>query len=124
VGFSTSLPVWFEEGVAQLQEAGKKERAQKYIREVVKSRQHIPLPFLMRWDIRKESDPQKVKVFYLESLSLVDFMIRTYGSSAFGTFCRSLKEGKNFEESLKSAYVITINSVENLEKMWLEYMSQ
>ena len=124
VGFSTSLPLWFEEGVAQLQESNKKELAGRYLKTLAKSRQYIPLRILMRWDIRKESDGQKVKIFYLESVSLVDFMIKTYGSSAFGNFCRNLREGKGFEGSLKSAYTVTINSVENLEKKWVEHISR
>ena len=95
-----------------------------HLKALAKSRQYIPLRTLMRWDIRKESDGQKVKIFYLESVSLVDFMIKTYGSSAFGNFCRNLREGKGFEGSLKSAYTVTINSVENLEKKWVEHISR
>ena len=123
VGFSTFLPLWFDEGVAQLQEKDKKGLADQFIKPLAKQRSHVPFKLLMYWDIRKESDAQKVKIFYAQSVSIVDFMIKNYGSSAFGNFCRNLKEGKTMEEVLRSTYTGTIDSVENLEKRWVEYMS-
>ena len=104
------LPLWFEEGVAQLQEASKSEIAHQICRALVLQQRQIPLATLMVWDIRQEKDPNKVKVFYAQSLSVVEFLLKNYGSVAFGDLCRNLKNGKTFEEALRGAYTNNINT--------------
>lgn len=122
VGFDTPVPLWFDEGVAQLQEQGKRKLVDQSLKPIVKKGQHIPFSLLTRWDVRGEGDQKKVMIFYLQSLSVVDFMIRQYGSSSFGYLCRGLKDGKTMEEALRSVYSSSISTAENLEKRWAEYM--
>ncbi len=125
VGFNTTVPLWFEEGVAQLQESDKKLRADQSLRPVIKRGIHIPFNLLMAWDIRKETDSQKVSLFYLQSVSIVDFLLKRYGSGSFGNLCRGLKNGKGFEEALRAAYSSAFfKSIEELEKKWLSDMKQ
>ncbi len=123
VGFNTKLPLWFEEGVAQLQEKGKKERVAGVIKTIVKGKERIPFDILMNLDIRKEEDSKKVSIFYAQSLSIIDFMIRSYGSSNFGTFCRSLKSGHGWQEALPLSFSTFIHSMDDLEKKWLASVS-
>ena len=121
VGSKSRIPIWFDEGVAQLQEKNKKMLADQLMRKLVPSKQYIPLQILAQWDIRNENDPKKVMVFYAQSLSVVDFMIRNYGSHRFGNLCRGLKDGLSFEKALKSAYTSLFDSLLDLEEKWVRY---
>lgn len=116
------IPVWLDEGVAQLQETYKYEIAEDMMRVLVHKGQHIPFEMFVRWDIRTEKEPVKIKAFYAQSLMVVRFLINTYGSSVFGRFCRSLRDGKTLEEALRSAYSNRILSVPELEKKWIQFM--
>lgn len=119
-----SVPVWFDEGIAQLQEASKSVEADRIMRFLVSRSGYIPFTLLMRMDIRKEKDAGKVQIFYAQSLSVVEFLIRQYGSSAFGNFCRNLRDGKNVEEALRHAYTNRINTISELEQKWLMHMNR
>ena len=116
---SNRIPIWFEEGVAQLQEASKSQMAATACRNLIQRGENIPFAILMKWDIRQERDPNKVMVFYLQSLSVVEFLIKNYGSTAFGELCHHLKNGKTFEEALRGAYTNNINTIEKLESKWV-----
>ncbi len=122
IGFEAEIPVWFDEGVAQLFDADKKIQARDFMQNMVEAGSYVPFSILHSWDVRREKDPQKVMVFYAQSVSVVDFLITRYGSDAFGRLCREMKDGKNFEEALRSAYTNTIDSLADLEAKWLGYL--
>jgi len=122
IGFDQVIPVWFDEGVAQLQEADKKDVAYRIMKKVVAQKTHIPMAALHRSNVRKEKDQQKVSLFYAESLTVIDFLLKNYGSSAFGNMCRHLKEGKGIEEAIALSYSPAIKSFEDLEKKWMTYI--
>ncbi|HBG62531.1 MAG: hypothetical protein A2Y03_08225 [Omnitrophica WOR_2 bacterium GWF2_38_59] len=124
IGFEKVIPMWFEEGVAQLQEAEKAARARHAMKGLIEANEYVPFDVLFNVDIRDEEDSLKVTVFYLESYTIVKFLIDEYGNQRFGSLCRNLRDGKNFESALKDAYVLKINSVEDLEKKWLSYMKK
>lgn len=121
---SQPIPIWFDEGVAQLNEGNKRATADQMMRVLVAKNKYIALPVLSRWDIRREREPHKVTVFYAESLSLVDFLIKKFGLNAFSQLCRYMRDGKPFEEALRRAYSNYIVSLEDLERQWLEYMNR
>jgi len=122
VGFDKNVPVWFDEGVAQLQEKGKRQKVPLVMRDLIQRGQQFPLQELCQMDVRFEMDPFKVGVFYIQSLSLVDFLITRYGSNDFGRLCRELNSGKDFNGALRTVYHPTIESISELEKKWLSYM--
>ena len=62
--------------------------------------------------------------FYIQALSLVDFMIVTGGTSNFEKFCRHLRKGKSLNEALKFSYPTSIRSTEELEKKWVKYITE
>jgi hypothetical protein len=47
-----------------------------------------------------KNDVESVSIFYVESLYIVDFLIKTYGKDAFKEMCRYLRDGETFEQSL------------------------
>ncbi len=113
------IPLWFNEGVAQLEEAGKVAAARAVIRKVVRLGYMIPLEKLIRTDIRFQPEPSVVMVFYAQSVSVIDFLIRQYGSRRFQNLCRYMREGEPFERALGKAYISIFASVQELEEKWL-----
>ncbi len=120
LGPSVKIPLWFDEGVAQLQEGRKASLAGPIMRRLVGQRRHWPLREMMNVDIRREKNKQRVNIFYAQSVSVIDFMLTSYGQEAFGRLCRTMAKGVNFEEALSKAYPGTIPDLETLEKKWVD----
>ena len=122
IGFDRDIPVWLDEGVAQLPESHQDimERVMRYL---VGQNQHIPFDQFFAMDIQKETDGQKVMIYYAQSYTLVKYMIKSQGQDAFFELCRNLREGKNFEEALRSSFYPSIESLHDLEKKWAVYMT-
>ncbi len=118
------IPMWFDEGVAQLPEPAKKDVADHIARTLVKKGAYIPFEILASLDIRRERDTGMVQAFYAQSLSVVQFLLEKYGSDSFARLCRYLKDGKSFEAALSAAYPNTMSSMKDLEQKWLKYMKQ
>lgn len=123
IGLESDIPKWFDEGVAQLYDSQKLNEARRIIRGLVRQNRHIPLALLEKIDIRRETDPVRVAIFYAQSVTMVDYMIKKYGSRRFGQFCRVLKNGRSFQEALGSAYSTQVFSLAQLEEKWLRYMN-
>ena len=119
IGDLTHVPIWFNEGVAQIQESTKKQNAAKVVRNLKNKGGLIPLKQLHVLDIRFAKAPLLVLTFYAQSVSIVDYMINAYGSGRFAQLCRELKSGKTFEEALRVSYRTIFDSLDDLEKKWL-----
>lgn len=123
IGFDKPIGIWFDEGMAQLQEKSKREIAKEFMRRYLVKNKPIPLNVLLTKGIRLEIDPIKVSLFYAQSISVVDFLMTKYGRYKFSELCRNLREGKNFQQALKSSYPVTFEKIGDLEKKWLSYMN-
>lgn len=123
IGFERSLPLWFDEGIAQQQEKPDAAETEAMIR-LAKSGQFIPFDVFQTADIRQETDEFKVAVFYAQSRSVIEFLIRVYGQEAFQRLCVNLRDGMDFNEALKNAYPAIIDSVLTLGEKWANDMQQ
>jgi hypothetical protein len=122
IGFRNEVPLWMDEGVAQWQEDDKRRDALNTMPELVASSEIFTLSTLMTHDIRLEPDPRRVAIFYTQSISLIDFLVKTFGASSFTDFCRELRDGKPLEDALRSAYPHSLRSIEDLEDRWRKYV--
>lgn len=122
IGFDQDIPLWFDEGVAQLQEKNVLLKAEYVMRQFVQQGAHVPFELLIKHDIRGEDDPKNVLLFYGQSVSIIHFMIKNYGSDRFGRLCGLMKDGRDFKSALQGAYTNIIKDVNDLEKKWLSYM--
>ncbi len=122
VGLEGQIPLWLDEGVAQWEEDAKRQMALQNMPMLVGQAKIFTLQKLNATDIRRETDQDKVAVFYLEAISIVDYLIHQYGSSRFTQFCRNLRDGKKFEESLRDAFGASVGSIDNLETLWIKYV--
>lgn len=116
------LPVWVDEGIAQLFEKNKHRIADRMMHVLASQGRYIKLDFLNRWNVRKEKDVKKVELFYAQSLSVIRFLQNSDGDESFRRFCRNLRDGKEVEDALRSAYPIRFRSLQDLEEAWLEYI--
>lgn len=122
VGFKGQVPLWLDEGVAQWEEPQKRAIARQVARYLVNQHRAYPLTQLTSMDIRGSLDDNTVHYFYMQSVCLVDFLVTRYGAQSFTEFCRALRDGKQLEEALKSAYPDSIGSLQDLENQWEKYV--
>lgn len=122
IGAERAIPVWFNEGVAQLQEKKKVEQVGKIMAVLVANSRYLPFKYFLRYDIRFETETQTVGIFYLQSVSVIRFLIDEFGRFKFHQLCSELREGLSFEESLFKVYFPEIRSVDDFEKKWLSYI--
>ena len=123
VGFKGKIPLWLDEGVAQWQERSKRRIVKYLVLKQYIDEKFIPLAHLTKMDIRNLQDAEIVQNFYVEALSLVGFIIEKYGTDRFTQFCRQLRDGKSLNEALSFTYPTDINSMNELEKKWIEYIT-
>lgn len=147
VGFKGEVPLWLDEGVAQWAEGEKRKDYKAMSKYYLKKETLLALDVMMTLDIRqvKENDKihmriirakdgqegvlflageELVKVYYLQAVSIVGFLIEKYGSDSFAVFCRQLRDGKSLEESLRFAYPLYIHSLKELQERWVTYLEE
>jgi hypothetical protein len=122
VGFEGQVPLWMDEGVAQWEEPEKREMALLIARYLIKTDQDYPIQDLMTTDVRSLQDEAKVHAFYMQSVTLVDFLVKSYGGQRFTEFCRQLRDGKKFNDALSGAYTGRIENLYDLDQKWRKYV--
>lgn len=123
VGFNNhAIPTWLEEGVASYQETSRRETASKIVEEAMKNGNFINLQRLATLNPQFMPDRGLVNLFYAESLSIVDYLIKNFGSDSFVTFCQALRDKKDFARALSSSY--NFSNVRELDEAWLKYIER
>jgi hypothetical protein len=124
VGFKGEVPLWLDEGVAQWMEFKKREAVKHAIKDLVRRDKIISLPQLLEMDVRRVVNSEMVRIYYIESVSLVSFLITQYGSNNFTIFCRQLRDGKSLNRALSFAYPTSIRDVHALDERWQKYIRE
>ena len=146
IGFKGEVPLWLDEGVAQWEEEAKRPQMKAMVKEFYEKESLLTIKDMMKIDIRRLKDDEGVHVraaltkdgspgvvflgndnlintYYLQSVSMVGFLIERFGGESFTAFCRELRDGETLEEALKSAYT-TITTTAEFEKRWKEYLDE
>ena len=110
VGFKGEIPLWLDEGVAQWQEEGKRGKFNRLMKGIILDNRYFTMKELTEVDIRKATYVPAVQVFYMQSVSLIDFLVSEYGTDGFVTFCHQLRDGKSLDEALTFAYPTSIRN--------------
>lgn len=124
VGFKGEVPLWLDEGVAQWEEKPKHEIVKALIKQLYDQKKLMSLSELTHMDVRRVAETEKARDFYVQAASLVGFLIEKHGTDNFVQFCRGLRDGKDLDESLQFTYPTEMRNTEELERKWLEYISQ
>ena len=125
IGFDRPIPRFFDEGVAQLEQKDDSLSHHDIMARMIMAGKVIPLQDLLAYDLMAhKNDAMSVSIFYVESLYIVDFLVKTYGKDAFKEMCRHIRDGDSFEQALKSSYYPTIDSMQTLQEKWFDYAKQ
>ena len=120
VGFKGQIPLWLDEGVAQWQEPKKRAIAKRVALYLVQKQKVFPLVDLTTMSRLAEKDPDTVQAFYMQSVSIVDYMISQFGPQSFADFCRQLRDGKDLNEALRFAYSGSLHDLDELQTKWIK----
>lgn len=122
VGFSNSaIPKWLEEGVASYQEKTRYALADGIVRGALKNSAFLSIQQLSDFRPRL-GDKDTVKIFYAESISIVNYLIKEFGKDNFTLFCQALRDKKDLNRAIASVY--PFSNVNDLESAWLKYLNK
>jgi hypothetical protein len=125
IGFDRPIPRFFDEGVAQIEQKDDSLSHMDVVAHLIAGGNIIPLQDLLNYDLFvHKDDPRTVQIFYIESLYIVDFLVKTYGKDAFKDLCRHLRDGEGFEQALRGSYYPTLDSMQTLQQKWSDYAKQ
>ncbi|MCK4916763.1 MAG: hypothetical protein KAS51_00900 [Candidatus Omnitrophica bacterium] len=120
------LPLWLDEGTACYVED--KYAKTKYknslfeLKKRLKNDKYIKLTDLsnITGTNLKSYPDEDVRFFYLESFSIVNFIITKYGKRKFYNLKQALKKGYSFEEALAKKFYY-LKDLDGLEKAWKKF---
>ncbi len=121
IGFTITVPLWFEEGVAIDQEKAKRLGSKRIVKEAIENGQFIPLSQLSGVRLYKDTKAQTVDLFYSESASVVYYMITELGRQEFYMLCNELKNNTPFQEALHKVY-LRFKNIDELNQAWVDYL--
>lgn len=122
VGFQGEIPVWLDEGVAQWEEPQKRAIVQQVMKSYLHDEKGFKFDDLMTLDIRTVDFAPSVELFYVQAMSIIDFLISRFGADQFIFFCRQLRDGKTINEALRFAYPTQIRNTQQMEEKWKEFV--
>ncbi|MFH1478840.1 MAG: M1 family aminopeptidase [Candidatus Omnitrophota bacterium] len=146
IGFKGEIRLWLDEGVAQWAEERTRENMKETVRIMYATNRLLKMKDMMKMNlgdiaenrlyikdtIDRNSDlailvvdgNSMVKTYYIQSFSMIGFLIEKYGSTRFAEFCRQLRDARSIEDSLRLAYPFYIRDLDELEKKWREYLEE
>lgn len=123
--FSLNYPNWLSEGLAMYEENKYcKAYSDNYqeILDQIRQGTYFPVDILTEVDISKEKKLEVIHLWYVESMSLVTYLIDVYGRGNFYIFCKNLKEGMELNKALENAYSPNMRGLAELTGRWLNYI--
>lgn len=118
-------PSWLNEGLAMVEEvAPQHPEASEWFRAMVRLPEKGTLPLDRLFALSPTKDlndsKRKVETWYVQSYSVVYFLLRKHSSLQFKSFCEKLRDGEPVEQALWSSY--RYHSVALFEKDWLRWL--
>ncbi len=119
-----NIPIWIDEGVAQWEERKKRSVVKRKMKELLEAHEPIDIERMTTLKIGIIENEVIVELYYVQAVSLVDFLITEYNAKNFIFFCRQLRDGKDINEALRFTYPTSIRNVDALEAKWLKYLEE
>ena len=116
------IPLWFDEGFANY-EGGIIGIDEELLMEALRDGKLISLTELVQANAYPGTIEKK-ELFYTEAERFVEFLITQYGRRKFGEFTEALLKKGEFESAFFSAYSGKVGTLQELEKSWLQYLSE
>ncbi len=124
VGFKGEVPLWLDEGVAQYEEPKKRALARRYGSLLLQKQKMLPFVDMGSVHLSEWQEEETVQFFYMQSLSVVEFLLKRHGAISFAGFCRELRDGKSLDEALLVSYPGRIGGLEDLQSQWIKYVME
>lgn len=122
VGFrNPHVPRWLDEGVAQYAEVGKRAAGLRLMSQWLAQDTYIPFGDLHGLAVRRAHGGM-AHLFYTQAVTVVHFLLETYGSRRFILFCSNLRDGRTIDRALSFATGGRLRSLEALEAAWYAYV--
>ncbi|MFA5275954.1 MAG: peptidase MA family metallohydrolase, partial [Candidatus Omnitrophota bacterium] len=123
VGFSNAaIPMWLDEGVAMYQERDRGLNSKGYLRQAMREGNFMNIFELSVYNLGSSADRKKVEIYYIESLSMVAYLIREFGREKFVLFCQNLRDKQNLQRAVAASY--NFPSLKELDTAWREYIKK
>ncbi|MFA4842595.1 MAG: peptidase MA family metallohydrolase [Candidatus Omnitrophota bacterium] len=117
VGFNNAaVPLWLDEGIASYQEPLRRAVSLKIVEDAAALNKLIGISELHKINPSAFKDMQEVNLFYAESLSIVDYLIKKFGSLKLALFCQGLRDQKDINKALGLAY--SFEGIGELDSAW------
>jgi hypothetical protein len=121
VGFDNpAVPLWLEEGVASYQEKSTYSMADAFVRNAIEKGNFITLEKLYNFNPQLTPSDNLVQLFYTESFSVVDFLIKEFGKDKFVSFCQALRDKKDLARAVAANY--PFSNIQELDQAWQKYL--
>ncbi len=131
-----ALALWFDEGVATYMEPAKRSTYTSALSKILNKGDYISIPDILAMNFfklnslssAKDNDSNKsgfsdIEKFYIESFSLVNFLMDKYDRYRFVVLCRKVRDGEDFNRAFFSAYK-DFKDPQDLENKWKRYYLQ
>jgi hypothetical protein len=118
--YNYAVPQWLEEGVADSQETQDGQITDWQVQEGIRKNKFMGIPKLTNYNLRMSTDKELVSLYYAESASIVNFLLKEFGKDKFVLFCQYLRDTQSLQKALVSAY--SFGSVDELNEAWLKYL--
>lgn len=119
---NTAVPRWLDEGVASYQMKTRGIAAKMIVRQAMKENKFMNLEQLSRFNPVLTSDTESVNIFYIESLTVIEYLISRFGRDSFVSFCQKLRDDKDLARALRYAY--SFDSIQDLDRAWQKYLNE
>lgn len=120
VGFNNGcIPLWLEEGVASYQEQ-ERNFVKSDLANKIKQGSFLSLNKLSSFNVANLRLQTDVRLFYVESFSLVKYLIATFGKDKFVLFCQNLRDKRNLTRALVKTY--SFADLKDFEDSWKRYI--
>lgn len=119
------LPLWLDEGMSVYMEQKyeKKTSGDKLVllKKIISEDKYIKFDELNKLDLMalKSKPKDYVDIFYLESFSIINFLVKKWSRYKLDDFFKFLKDGYPANEALCKAY--NLRTTKELEKQWMKF---
>jgi hypothetical protein len=123
VGFNNpAIPLWLDEGVASYQEKLTYSMADAFVRKAIEKGNFITLEKLSNFNPQLTLSDNLTQLFYTESFSVVDFLIKEFGRDKFVSFCQDLRDKKDLVRAVAMNY--SFSNIQELDSAWQRYLKK
>ncbi|MFA5356618.1 MAG: peptidase MA family metallohydrolase [Candidatus Omnitrophota bacterium] len=123
VGFyNPAIPAWLDEGVASYAEETVHSNAKRAVKGALLDNSFIGLERLSGMSPHTMRDIDMIRLFYSESVSIVEYLVKAFGKDNFILFCQNLRDKQDLQRAIASVY--PFRNTGELDAAWRKYLQK